>query len=180
MLRLFYALWPDEPLRQRIVAQTRDAVAESRGRPVASGNLHVTVLFLGETPESRLPEVIAAGASVNASPFDLEFDAIETWKRSGVLVLSAREAPPALLSAVEQLRFKLLGSEFNLQPEDFRPHITLARRVMRRIQRRAITPIRWHVRDLALVESRPGPGGSTYTVLERWPLGKTIQLAEHR
>jgi 2'-5' RNA ligase len=174
--RLFFALWPDDVVRQRISALTREAVAESRGRPTSIANLHVTVIFLGEVAEERLPSVRAAGAGTQAEPFDLEFDAIEVWKRSGVLSLTARETPPALLDLVEQLRFRLLEAQFNLRPEDYRPHVTLARRVLRRNLRRAIPAIRWHVRDFALVESRPKlderADGSSYTVLERWPLQK--------
>jgi 2'-5' RNA ligase len=173
--RLFFALWPDEVLRQRIVAQTRDSVAASRGRPTAISNLHITVLFLGEVPEDRLAVVRAAGAHVNAESFGLEFDAVEAWRRSGVLSLTARETPPALLDLVEQLRFKLLEAQFNLRPEEYRPHVTLARRILRRNERRAIAAVRWHVSDFALVESRSGLGGSTYSVLESWPLGEKSQ-----
>ena len=169
--RLFYALWPDDLLRQRISAQTKDRVSESRGRPTAIGNLHVTVLFLGEVAEDRLPAVLEAGAKANASAFDLEFDALEVWKRSGVLSLTAHVTPPPLLSLVEQLRFNLLAAQFDLRPEEYRPHLTLARRVNGRNERRATSTIRWHVREFTLVQSQPGPGGSVYSVLERFPLG---------
>lgn len=168
--RLFFALWPDDVLRQRFWASSREAVAESRGRATSIANLHVTVLFLGEVPEDRLESVRAAGDRSRADPFDLELDSIEVWKRSGVLSLTAPDTPPALLSLVEQLRFRLLEAQFNLRPEDYRPHVTLARRVLRRNLRRAIPAIRWHVREFALVESRPGTDGSSYTVLERWKL----------
>jgi 2'-5' RNA ligase len=171
--RLFFALWPDDVVRQRIWTLTCDAVAESRGRPTSSANLHVTVVFLGEVEEDRLPSVRAAGTGAQAEPFDLEFDSIEVWKRSGVLSLTVRETPPAALDLVERLRFRLLEAQFNLRPEDYRPHVTLARRVLSRNVRRALPAIRWHARDFALVESRPGTGGSSYTVLERWPLQKS-------
>src|SRR5262245_55605757 len=168
--RPFFALWPDDVLRQRIWASTREAVTESRGRPTSIANLHVTVLFLGEVPEDRFASVRAAGDAARAEPFELELDSVEVWKRSGVLSLTARDAPPPLVSLVEQLRFRLLEAQFNLRPEDYRPHVTLARRVMRRNLRRALPSIRWQVREHVLVESRPGTDGSSYTVLERWKL----------
>jgi 2'-5' RNA ligase len=53
---------------------------------------------------------------------------------------------------------------------EFRPHITLARDLPRRRQPEAVQPLLMKVNDFVLVDSRPGPSGSQYEVLRRWPL----------
>ncbi len=148
----------------------RSRVEASGGRPIPAENLHVTLVFIGSVPESRFERVIHAAAQVRGAPFDLEFDQIEAWARSRVLCLTSSSTPPQLIEIEEQLRFNLLGGQFDIRQEEYRPHVTLARDVGRRTMREAIAPIGWSVEDFALVESRPGRSGSKYSVVERWPL----------
>src|SRR5579883_616458 len=58
--RLFFALWPDEAMREAMVQAIREPVRASGGRPVHAGNLHVTLAFLGAVPERRLTELAEA------------------------------------------------------------------------------------------------------------------------
>ena len=45
--RVFFALWPDDDTRKRLVRATRDAVRRSGGRATPKERLHATVAFLG-------------------------------------------------------------------------------------------------------------------------------------
>jgi 2'-5' RNA ligase len=168
--RLFFALWPSSARQREIEVTMRGRVEASRGRAIPAENLHVTLVFLGSVVESRFERVLRAAEQVRSAPFDLAFDQIEVWARSRVLCLTTSALPSSLAQLEEQLRFKLLSEQFDIRQEEYRPHVTLARDVARRNTREAIASIGWSVEDFVLVESRPGRSGSTYTVVERWPL----------
>jgi 2'-5' RNA ligase len=169
--RLFFAIWPSEAQQQLIERELRPRVESSGGRPIPAHNLHVTLAFLGEVPEPRVEVAKACASRVGPSAgFDLRFDRVETWARSRVLSLTTQLTPPALGQMAEGLRFNLLNAEFEIRQEDYRPHVTLARDVKRRGREQSIPPIEWRVEEFVLVQSEPGPNGSRYTIVERWPL----------
>ena len=62
--RLFFALWPGEARRAAIEEAMRRRVETSRGRAIPPENLHVTLVFVGGVPESRIEHVIECAARV--------------------------------------------------------------------------------------------------------------------
>lgn len=149
----------------------RPRIEVIEGRAIPARNLHVTLAFLGEVPDARLPSVKACAAAVGTThPFDLQFDRIEIWGRAHVLCLTTQCVPEPLLKLFERLRFNLLSEQFEVRHEEYRPHVTLARDVRRRTSEEPIEPIRWRVQDFVLVQSQRGAAGSEYAVLERWSL----------
>lgn len=168
--RLFFALWPDDALRQHIEHNTGQAIKDAGGRRIPPGNFHVTLVFIGEVPEQQVAEAMAAAGEVHAQPFALTLDMLESWTGADVLVYSGEQAPPALGELVDRLRISLLRHQFKLQRQTFKPHITLVRKLPRRLPKRPLASIQWPVSDYALVESRGGPDGSIYTVIGRWTL----------
>jgi 2'-5' RNA ligase len=165
--RVFFALWPDEATRAAISRATRDAVRESGGRPIAKERLHLTVAFLGELAQAGL-DVARAAAPISVGAFELALDAIGVWPESKILYL-APSAPPDALGALEARLWDALAERgFRGEDRVYRPHVTLARRA--RAVAARVEPVRWPVRDLALVESFPEGRSVHYEVLERWPL----------
>ena len=165
--RVFFALWPDDATRAAISRTTRDAVQASGGRPIAKERLHLTIAFLGELTAAGL--AAARGVPpIRVGPFELALDAVGVWPESKILWL-APLTPPAALGELEATLWDALAAR-GFRPEDrvYRPHVTLARRA--RPLDGAVAPIRWPVRDLALVESFPDARNVHYEVLERWPL----------
>jgi 2'-5' RNA ligase len=182
--RLFFALWPDETLRGAFASGTREAVEISGGRPVAAGNLHATLLFLGSVVESRIPELelIAARSAVAArsahGSSQLVFDRIEYWKKSQLLVATTGDIPQAgsepLARLAQTLCRETVASGFtpDVNPiQKFRPHVTLARKVHHRPHLTKMGPLTWSFADFVLVDSKTLPQGSVYTVLQRFPFG---------
>lgn len=167
--RLFFALWPDDALREHIERNTCQAIKEAGGRRIPTGNFHVTLVFIGEVPEQQVAAAVAAASEVHAQPFALTLDMLESWG-ADVLVYSGERAPPALGELVDRLRISLLRHQFKLQRQTFKPHITLVRKLPRRLPKRPLAALQWSVSDYALVESRAGPDGSIYTVIGRWTL----------
>lgn len=165
--RVFFALWPDDAIRAAISRATRDAVRLSGGRPIAKERLHVTIAFLGELTTAGL-EVARGVPPIPVGPFELTFDAIGVWPESKILWLAPSTMPDALGQLEERLWTALIERGFRGEERVYRPHVTLARRA--RPVESAIEPIRFPVRDLALVESFPDGRNVHYEVLERWAL----------
>jgi 2'-5' RNA ligase len=168
--RLFFAFWPEDETRQALARACRKAVRGCGGRPVATGNLHATVAFLGSVPEATLAEVSAAASGLRADAFELVFDQIGHWPRPQVLVALCSEPPRAAAALAGALwkRLEPLDIQPDLRP--YQPHVTLARKVRRPGRDLGMRPVRWPVAELALVESVTHPEGARYAVLARWPL----------
>jgi len=168
--RLFFALWPDDETRERIAHATRKAVRGSGGRPIASGNLHTTVAFLGSVPEAQLADVMALGEGCGTGPFEITLDRVEHWAKPMVLCVGCKKAPPEATRLADGLRIRLGRAGFAPDLKPFRSHVTLARKVIKPHALGAIHPVTWQVSDLALVESDTTPEGSRYQVLQSWRL----------
>jgi RNA 2',3'-cyclic 3'-phosphodiesterase len=171
--RLFFALWPTDAVRAQLAAAAQPHAA--LGRVIPARNLHVTVVFLGAVAAQRVAGVQETASVVQKLTFDgkflLHLDAMEIWRRSNLICLTAKQAPPQLLTLVERLRAGLRERGFGLREhETFRPHVTLVRDIARAAAVAAVAPVQWPVDSLALVESKVGQRGSEYTVLEEWRL----------
>jgi 2'-5' RNA ligase len=168
--RLFFAFWPDAETRDELEHACRKAVHGSGGRPVPAGNWHATLAFLGSVAEARLPGIKAAAVDLPAGPFELVFDGIEFWPKPQVLVAVCRRQEPSAgaLARVLWARLTPLGLAADLRP--LRAHVTLARKVRQPQHGLSLQPVRWPVREIALVQSVTDPGGARYDVLDRWPL----------
>ena len=169
--RLFFALWPSDEFRGELVAATQALARDSGGRVIPPENLHVTLIFLGQVPDARYDAVQQTGdACANASAFELSFDRSEVWGRANLLCLTTSATPAQAAELAEKLRRALRDEGSETSEHEFRPHITIARDVPRRRRPEAIQPLLMKVNDFVLVESQPGPRGSRYSVMARWPL----------
>lgn len=169
--RLFFAFWPTDEFRAELVAATQKLARDSGGRVIPPENLHVTLLFLGQVANARFDAVQqAADAFTHAPALELSFDRAEVWGRANLLALTTSTTPPAAAALADKLGQSLRDELSEKSEHDFRPHITLARDLPRRRRPEPTQPLLMQVNDFVLVESRPGPGGSQYSVLRRWPL----------
>lgn len=172
-LRLFFALPCPEEIRAPLAAW-RDGLAID-GQPVAAANLHLTLAFLGAVPRARKAELLALGASLPRTPFELLLDRLERW-RNGILHLAPTTIPPALPSLVQALQDALQVSGFELERRPFRPHLTLARHC--RHAPDAEAQFAWPARELVLYSSENGPHGVHYRAIGRWPLDGERTLSD--
>ena len=166
--RLFLALWPEAPVRARLDASFAATAAGAGGRAVVAANLHVTLEFLGAVPEHRVAELEMLGARTRLPDGDLVLDTLEWWPRPALLVAGSSAPSQPLIDLQGQLRRQLAMQGFRVDARAFRPHLTLARRVAAVPDIAAVSPVRWPIRELALVESLPFAGGSRYAPLARW------------
>jgi len=170
--RLFFALWPDAPALARAVDAVATLVPRGAGRPQRADQLHLTLEFLGNVPESRLQAVREAGAVAATSGRHevIVLDRVEYWRRPQVLCLTASVVPGPVGALVESLRRELELRGFTPERREFRPHLTLARKVADAPSPVDIEPLVWPVREVTLVESSTDSDGSRYSCLAAWPL----------
>jgi 2'-5' RNA ligase len=169
--RLFYALWPDDPVRHALLHwQTANLPATVRWQHRA--DLHLTLHFLGQVAPQRLDALCALAAGVDAAGFELVLDQLGHWPRPQVLWAGPGLTPPALVELHARLGAGLLALGFELDSRPFAAHVTLARKIRRWPQgASALDPIHWQAREFALVESVPG-SIPAYRPLARWPLAE--------
>lgn len=149
------------------------------GRQTRPDTLHLTLVFIGQVETRRIPELIAMAGTIQATPFDVDFDVAECWRHNRIGCLGASETPEGLLALVMALESGLKTLEIPYDKRPYKPHITLLRKAdCRKVtdtgetekKNPALGPIRWPARDFILVKSSLRPDGARYEELGRWPL----------
>jgi 2'-5' RNA ligase len=170
---LFFAIFPAMAAAASMTQLTSRLHDEHglRGEPLAAERLHISLLGLGEY--TGLPEGIVAVASevaatVAASPFDVAFDRVMTFRGKLPLVLRGGDGLAALMAFQSVLGAAMTKAGFGRSVRSrFTPHVTLVY-VDRDVAEQAVEPVRWTVREFVLVHSLLRK--SQYIPLERWPL----------
>jgi 2'-5' RNA ligase len=166
--RLFFALWPDEPLRATLADLVATLSRGSDGRWQRPDQWHVTLEFIGDVPAERLASLNAAAGAVRLSPLSIAFDRLEHWHKPQVLCLVPSRVPDPLADVVNQLRAALSRQGFPPERRPFRPHVTLARKLRSFAAAALDRPLVWSADRLALVRSVTDPAGSRYEPLGWW------------
>lgn len=165
-MRLFFALWPDAATREALATAGR-AFWLRDGRVEPAANLHLTLRFLGDVAATQLGALREAADRVDSPGFSLCISQAGWWRRSHVAWLAPGELPAALSALVARINA--------LEPplaagSNFRPHITVARRVRRAPGLAQAFDVPWTVSSFALISSDPGRAGGRYELLQSWPL----------
>jgi RNA 2',3'-cyclic 3'-phosphodiesterase len=92
------------------------------------------------------------------------------WKHNHIVWAGPRETPAALAEAVLGLRLYLKAHQFRVEEREFAAHITLIRKARKPAALPPLPAVSWPVDDLVLVRSRLSGEGSTYEVVQRYPL----------
>jgi 2'-5' RNA ligase len=166
MKRLFFAIWPDQSIRQQcnmIIAK----LPEAELRPMAASNLHVTLQFLGSVNPEQEAAIVADAAGLVVSPMRLTFNGISYWKKPGILCLTSNDFDQQVASLSEQLGVIAVSHGISIDERRFCPHVTLARKVKQEYDVE-FEPIVWRAEDFCLVESCSLVGGVEYRVLRCW------------
>ena len=168
-MRLFFAL----PVPPELVADL-----DQRWPVKASAPPHLTLAFLGEQPEERLPALLETGTAIAArhSPLELRTAVLGGFPRlaSARVLWLGLEPSPGLEALATDLRQALRDIGLPLDPGPFKAHLTLARtkapRDLRGLAPVAESPFR--VEELLLVESHLEPQGARHVVLGRFGLAQ--------
>ena len=176
MHRLFVALRPPKPMRERLLG-LMGGVASARWQ--RDDQLHLTLRFVGEVDRHRASDIVAALGAVHHPRFPLALDGVGQFDRKGRIDalwvgITPHDAVKALRLKVEQALARV-----GVAPEGraFLPHITIARFSRSAGALSALMPEGWTVRSepfemgaFCLYESDLSHDGAVYSVVERYPL----------
>jgi len=168
--RLFFAAWPAPEVQRALGKIARDAQPECGGRAVPTGNIHLTLIFLGNLPRHRVTALETIASSVRGHPFALTVDRLEYWRHNRIVWGGTRACPEALQALVARLQDALAGAAFRFDRRPYVPHVTLLRNARRAPAEDRCPDVAWPVDGFALVESSPQERGRAYHVLRSWPL----------
>jgi 2'-5' RNA ligase len=182
--RLFAAVDPPAPAREAIAGWARRALPALGGvpggvRPVAAGQLHVTLCFLGVQPAERIEEIaaIVAGAAAPVGPLAVGAPIWLPRRRPRALAVELRDETGSLADLAGDLG-RALGEAIGWARESrrLRPHVTVARMRGGAVAPAALAPtpaIAFEPGALTLYRSRLDPAGAVYEPLARvelfWP-----------
>ncbi len=166
-VRIFLALWPTAA--ERCALADWQVKLKDLGRVMRPETLHATLLFIGEVDVDRLEALKLAAEEVSATRFELCFDEARYWGHNHIIYAAPRFVPPALQQLVGKLEHHLIMHRFSFDQYEYKPHVTLLRNACWGEEPLpAMPPVRWHIKDFVLVQSRGG--GVGYRELARFPL----------
>lgn len=186
-LRTFVAVDIDAAVAERVGA-LQSVLAKTRAdvRWVDNHNLHITLKFLGTTPQELIPQVTEAIAQTarRQQPAKIEvrgLGAFPSFRRPRVLWLGVRD-DGKLAAMARELDEALAPLGFPTEERPFQPHLTLCRvRSLRRwdaLEKEAKAHLdetfgESFVEELILYRSDLRPTGAVYTPLWKAHLGET-------
>lgn len=168
-LRLFFALWPEAEMRASLSALAHRYQAECGGRAMRAETLHLTMLFVGQLPRERLPELVSAIDGLAFPPFEIELDEWRCWRHNRIGYVAPKRPPEAMLDLAHALRERVQRGDLPFDAKAFSPHVTLLRNIERNISVQPVAPLRWRIRRMVLVQSVQTAAGVRYEILRAWP-----------
>jgi 2'-5' RNA ligase len=173
MLRLFISVNCDNTVKNRLLdVQGKIKTQSVKGNFSLPENLHLTLVFIGETPEDNVQIISSAidkALKLNIAPFSLTFSATGCFKHSNKeLWWIGTEHDDIHLDALKTIRRRiteeLLSQGISFDNRPFNPHITLGREIKHE------TPILipkqeiiYPVKRISLMKSERISGKLTYT-----------------
>ena len=137
MQRLFVAVNFSDEVKARILeVQERLRAQCLRGNFSRPENLHLTLVFIGETPGEKLKSIFQIIDDISSPPFDVQFNRTGcfTHSRKELWWIGAGPDSPGLKllkTLHERLFCRFLDAGFPVDERAFNAHITLGREIKR-------------------------------------------------
>ncbi|KYH26877.1 2',5' RNA ligase family [Halalkalicoccus paucihalophilus] len=184
-MRLFVSIDLPEAFAERIAA-VQEELSDAGGiRPTDPTQTHVTLKFLGEVSEDRVPELETgletAVADAGVSPFEAEYGGLGVFpslEYISVVWLGVRDGAAEMTRLHEAIERETVELGFDPEDHDFTPHATIARmdhaggkELVRTLVRECDPPVgRTPVEEVTLMRSELGPDGPVYSTVGSYPL----------
>jgi RNA 2',3'-cyclic 3'-phosphodiesterase len=185
--RVFCAIELPGTVRSRIlrhIANLKDAMPDAHASWSRDANLHLTLKFLGEIPQTSVPDLSGAGsrAVAGVAPFKILLEQTGVFPKHGpprVLWLGITDPQGGLRELYNRLEDESAKAGFQKEARPFNPHLTLAR-LRKPTHARTLAaahkelkfePAEIAVSELLVIRSELSSEGSKYTVVSRHALG---------
>lgn len=180
--RLFIAIELEDSIKDHILSFQKELKNSVLGdvKWVERENFHLTIKFLGETPENLIDDIksILDETSYYFEPFYISlegFGAFPSLKSPRVLWIGIEEGLGGLEKVFDFIEKRLVKKGFKKEDRPFSPHLTLGRVKDRGI--RILKDLLFDkevvlVSSITLFESKLTPEGPIYTPIYRVNLGK--------
>jgi RNA 2',3'-cyclic 3'-phosphodiesterase len=179
-MRLFIAIDLPGELRKSLGQMEKQlrAVTDT-ARWVVPESIHITLKFLGEVPEARVPEIDGALLGLSWKPITVTVRGVGFFpgNRSPRVFWAGMEAP-TMPGLAEQLDTRMDRLGFEKEKRAYRPHITLARARESRMETALVTAAKEFEQHefgsfiadrVFLFQSTLKPTGAVYTKLKEYP-----------
>jgi 2'-5' RNA ligase len=166
--RVFFALWPNIRQRDRMRDFISPVAKLVEGRATERRNWHITLVYVGDFPASRIDELLEMKKAIVVEPFRLRMDRLEFWPRPKIAALVPPAIPPEMERLVEDLKGRVLAAGINPDHQRvYRPHVTVVQNARQfetqRLAQSAITE--WS--GFELMESISERGSVTYRPVDQ-------------
>lgn len=184
-MRLFVSVDLPDDLAEP-VADLQEEFADASGLNFTdSEQAHITMKFLGDVDENRLPdlerELEAAVDEADVAPFTARFGGLGVFPDLdyiSVVWFGTETGGAELTQLHEAIEKRTTAMGFEAESHDFTPHVTLARMehagskdlVQDLVRERDPMIGEMHVDEVRLTESTLTADGSVYSTVERFPL----------
>lgn len=185
-MRCFVAVELNDGIKEKLTkAQELFRRLDGKITLVKPSQMHLTLKFLGEVPDSQITEIAGKmkSAAGKIKPFDCEIEGLGAFPKpeSPKILWIGIKQNDSLAELFHSIEDELVKIGFPSEQRDFKPHLTIARirgRINRFLCRQIITEnINFSagvqpVDNFILVSSELRPSGAVYTQLATIPLAK--------
>jgi 2'-5' RNA ligase len=168
--RLFFALWPNDQIRQSITEVSSLVSIPDNARITPFENLHITLHFIGKVAQEAKDCLHHAAQSVDQKPFLVSLDCFGNFDRAKIFWMGCQHLPVELVQLYRDLGESLADCGYHIDPRQYAPHVSLMRKCMNPPNTNKGFLIPWLVDEFVLVESVSAPDGVHYQVIEKYPL----------
>ena len=159
-MRLFVAINFTDDFKSAIIsAREHLKAASTHGNFSRDENLHLTLAFIGETPNVR--SAITAISRISHPPFDIKLERPGRIGRNLYYIGLSKNDSLTLLA--EKVSLSLEACGFSLEKRAFLPHITIGREVERGVTDIPLEQKTMTVNRISLMKSERINGRLTYT-----------------
>jgi len=128
MIRAFIAIDLPSEIKAGL-REISDELSLLGAKPVGIQNLHISVLFLGDVPEQKVPQIIASMSGIKSKSFRCGVDGMYLFPSRDPRIVSCRitMGAPELERLNGELAERIRGLGIPIEPRKFMAHLTLAR-----------------------------------------------------
>lgn len=172
--RLFFALWPDEQTKLKLI-HLNQAIEANSFKPVLPHNLHATLVFLGDVDAATEVLIKQKILDIYSKSFELMFDQVSYWSKPKVLCLKCSHIPLELELLVISLNSAVASYGLPIEAKPYVPHITLTRNA-HYLPYIKFEPIVLRPQAFVLAESCSESEGVNYKIRQQWPISEDNKI----